>query len=410
MYVPVQCKTAPCALLLAGEMNTSRFLMDHIDRLKVYVKVVWLGKNLRQTVETLTHLYKSTPSKSLMIMHYTPSDIILRDKYFISVTFPECDYANVSDSVGCKYELNRIVKMAWHKVDALDLVQPIRNFVFMGKDFDDLLNLYEMAPDRSDLREIGCQWVKDGNHSWIVPQQKIRINIGGIFPISESAYKGAGIVRGAVLAQEAVKANTSILPGYELHLTVTDGKCRPDSVMKIFIDYITNSHNNLLGVLGPGCSDTVEPLAGVSKHYHTIVISYSAEGTSFSNRDKYPYFFRTIGENKDYKHVYLHLFRQLGWKRVAALTEDGQKYTEYISHMQEVLEENDIRFISNTKFPRERDSFQMTRVSSSETSTWVRCEGEWIRGRHSHRTLNFRPSSFWKKKNISVVLNSYRSL
>ena len=29
-----------------------------------------------------------------------------------------------------------------------------------------------------------------------------------------------------------------------------------------------------IGILGPACSDTVEPIAGVSKHFKTVVISY----------------------------------------------------------------------------------------------------------------------------------------
>ena len=62
---------------------------------------------------------------------------------------------------------------------------------------------------------------------------------------------------------------------------------------------------------GPACSDTVEPIAGVSKHFRTVVITYSAEG-SITDNDKgggeagqqqpsYPYFFRTIAENKQYR-------------------------------------------------------------------------------------------------------------
>ncbi len=30
--------------------------------------------------------------------------------------------------------------------------------------------------------------------------------------------------------------------------------------------------------IGPACSDTVEPVAGVSKRFKTIAISYSAQG------------------------------------------------------------------------------------------------------------------------------------
>lgn len=49
----------------------------------------------------------------------------------------------------------------------------------------------------------------------------------------------------------------------------------------------------------------MEPIAGVSKHFRTVVITYSAEGSlAGSDKDEetqYPYFFRTIAENKQYK-------------------------------------------------------------------------------------------------------------
>ena len=64
----------------------------------------------------------------------------------------------------------------------------------------------------------------------------------------------------------------------------------------------------------------MEPIAGVSKHFRTVVISYSAEGTiSNSNSKEYPYFFRTIAENKQYKFAYIQTMKRLGWSKVAAL-------------------------------------------------------------------------------------------
>ena len=122
-------------------------------------------------------------------------------------------------------------------------------------------------------------------------------------------------------------------------------------------------YDNLLGVLGPACSETTEPVAGISKHYNTLVVSYSAEGTSFSNREKYPYFFRTIGENKHYTFVYFEFFKAMGWSRVASLSEDGKKYTEYISYMNDVSEKWGIQFIANKKFLRDRDPLVIQRVS-----------------------------------------------
>ncbi len=45
---------------------------------------------------------------------------------------------------------------------------------------------------------------------------------------------------------------------------------------------------------GPGCSETTEPIAGVSKHFNTIIVSYSAEAVTLADRDTYPLFFRTV--------------------------------------------------------------------------------------------------------------------
>lgn len=55
-----------------------------------------------------------------------------------------------------------------------------------------------------------------------------------------------------------------------------------------------------------------------------------------------------------YRQVYLSLLQRLGWRRMAALTEDGQKYTEYLSHLQDLLQAHNLTFITHRKFPRDR--------------------------------------------------------
>lgn len=62
------------------------------------------------------------------------------------------------------------------------------------------------------------------------------------------------------------------------------------------------------------------------------------------------------------RFVYLQLFQNLGWEQVAALTEDGQKYTEYISQMQDLFQANGITFVVNRKFPRDREKANMFKV------------------------------------------------
>lgn len=63
MYIPEQChdqsqqRSPNCALLLAEYSDVTRFIKEHIDQLKLYVKVAWVGPNLRNLTKYLTREY-----------------------------------------------------------------------------------------------------------------------------------------------------------------------------------------------------------------------------------------------------------------------------------------------------------------------------------------------------------------
>lgn len=63
MYIPEQCqsqgqqRTPKCALLLAEYPDVTLFVKEHIDQLKLYVKVAWVGPNLRYLTKNLTREY-----------------------------------------------------------------------------------------------------------------------------------------------------------------------------------------------------------------------------------------------------------------------------------------------------------------------------------------------------------------
>ncbi|XP_034938536.1 uncharacterized protein [Chelonus insularis] len=378
MYIPSQCqglnqKLQPCALLLASESDVTYFVKDHIDILKLYVKVAWVGPHLKNLTRMLTKQYvlnymneSNLFRRSLVILHWTPSDIIPNEKEFIAVDFPKCGTRGLK--LDCVYESNRLVKLAWSRLESIAKFawEAINKARFSPKMYDDLMDRYNRLIDKGKSeKQIACDWLQDNLNytlnTWMPNNaDKNELFVGGIFPMS-GGISGKSIVIAARMAKEAINVNNSLLHDYNLTLLASDGQCKSDMVMKSFIDYIVhNYYKKLIGVLGPACSDTIEPLIGISRHYKTVVISYSAEGSTFNDRNRYPYFFRTIGENKQYRHVYLELFKIFGWQRVAALTEDGQKYTEYISYLQEMLRENEINFLGNFKFPREREIHEMT--------------------------------------------------
>ena len=387
MYVPEHCqalrhKTQPCALLLTEDPDHTDFVKDHIDQLKLYVKVAWVGPNLKNLVKMIEKEYVQNgknesdsgglgATNSLVILHWTPSSVVPNEREFVSLEFPRC--GSRGTEAGCKYESNRLVKLAWSRLESIAkfAFEAINRARFDPDMYEDLIDRYNRHGVNANEEEIACDWLKDNlNYTlseWMPNNaDKNSLIVGGIFPMSGTSYTATSIVVAAKMAKEAINANNTVLRDFEVTLLASDGQCKSDMVLKSFIDYIAhNYYEKLVGVLGPACSETVEPLVGVSRHYKTVIISYSAEGSSFNDRSRYPYFFRTIGENKQYKHVYLQLLKSFGWNRVAALTEDGQKYTEYISYMQEMLRDNGINFVANIKFPRERERNEMTKVRAN---------------------------------------------
>ena len=54
-------------------------------------------------------------------------------------------------------------------------------------------------------------------------------------------------------------------------------------IITINIIIIIIRFRSTIGILGPACSDTVEPIAGVSKHFKTVVISYRSSFKCLQN-------------------------------------------------------------------------------------------------------------------------------
>ena len=53
--------------------------------------------------------------------------------------------------------------------------------------------------------------------------------------------------------------------------------------------------------------------------------------------------------------------KELGWKKVAALTEEGHKYADYISAVQDLVEKDGISFVVNRNIPNDA-KLSMTQV------------------------------------------------
>ncbi|XP_039299977.1 uncharacterized protein LOC111045716 isoform X1 [Nilaparvata lugens] len=401
VFTPKRCvnRQHQCALLLTSHYDATSFVVEHINHLGLFVQVLWVGDNLEsavqdmhtalETEEAALHARQRRSDKaaleesrwlsdeallhgphrrSFVFLHWTPSRLVVpEDDRYVSVAFPPCESLSSTAADGCKYDLNRLVKIIWSRLDKAGpyIHNALINMEFKASDYRDLLQRYErgLALGRG-IYDVACDWMRDNlavYERWTAETVDVsELYIGGIFPVLIPEYNGQGILWASKMAVDAVNANSSVLSGYKLTLLPKDGKCRSDAVIKSFVEFIkADRFPKLAGILGPACSDSVEPLAGVATIYKTVVMSYSAEGSNFSDRVKYPYFFRTIGENYQYTFVYMQLMKKMKWQQVAAITQDGTKYGQYISKLQDKFTENKMRFLSNRKYPVDRERGSM---------------------------------------------------
>lgn len=270
---------------------------------------------------------------------------------------PSCEEIIAKNSETCFYELMPVMKYSAKKnkfedvLMSLSFDKPLLKSLI--SEYDALLNKTDW-PRHKVYDEAACKWI-DKHHSLVtewVPIKNEEIFIGGIFPkVRYNSSTEGGEYVAAEMAINMINGNTSLLPNYKLSLKHNQCFCDSDEAVRAFLTYGFRQHtDNLVGVLGPWCSDQVDTTSAFSKTFQIVAITYSAEGTSF-NKQQNPYFFRTIGENKQYKPVFLQFMKSFKWKRVAMLSEDGSKYTEYLSEMEQQLKKEKIEVIVNKKLP-----------------------------------------------------------
>lgn len=290
-------------------------MREHIAEFKLYTRVLWLGDNLNRVTHDLLRIFSNNGvanRKSFIVLHWTPSEIINSDIEYDLITMPRCEQfqSEQSQSTTCKYELTPILKYCSMQ---LKRVAPVYSrlspFTFDRSYEDFILEMYNNATEMNNnvIRNeeingtqnkekiydaIACQFLKTDKiyNELVVPSTQVITNkrqvyIGGLYPKKEEAkneHRGkaldrigqngfvkqffifsgtAGVADAVNLAQLDIKANTSILPDIDLMVVRNNDGCHLDAVMRTFINYYVRP-DGVLGVLGPPCSETVEPVAG----------------------------------------------------------------------------------------------------------------------------------------------------
>lgn len=162
-YIPDHCRDHKCVTLLSANRDDTNFVVDHINELKLYAKIVWFGDNLRYVTQAL---YKqnidkrSSQQKSFIVLHWTPSEIIDVDIEYETISMPRCEqfFSGNSKNSMCKYELTPILMYCSKQlteVTAIDKVFSIINFNQTNEKY--LLQMYNKLTDMQLSRQSETQ-------------------------------------------------------------------------------------------------------------------------------------------------------------------------------------------------------------------------------------------------------------
>ena len=199
--------------------NTS-LLVQFITANALLLNIAFVGPNLPTMVNHMDQSTKQTEN-SFVVLHHYPS--ILASQYNLQpMLVPQCQDPLLQrdrSNPACFFNVNRLAKVAWRPVqkEAPKLYNFLQHFSFLPEEYEELLKLHSMmTSDRqspiSDIEtEVACAWLKkqesnvtgEKQRSWLERQrnlmklqQKPKLYIGGIFPLSGTKYKAPVLAEG----------------------------------------------------------------------------------------------------------------------------------------------------------------------------------------------------------------------
>lgn len=147
-------------------------MTEHIDELKLYVKIIWFGDNLRYVTRMLLKQFsdKRSPQyrKVFSVVHWTPSEIIDVDIEYETITMPKCEQFNSEDSKNtmCKYELTPILKYSSKLLKKSTPVYSVFSIInFERKNETHLLQMYNNMTDSQMPTKQPSEGTADNNHN-----------------------------------------------------------------------------------------------------------------------------------------------------------------------------------------------------------------------------------------------------
>eukprot|EP00808_Paulinella_micropora_P025372 g75881.t1 len=200
---------------------------------------------------------------------------------------------------------------------------------------------------------------------WQVCLALIDIDIGALIPQGGN-WDARGILTAVGAALADIRANESLLQGYQLVFWINDTQCDSRVGLQALLYQLTNPPIKR-ALYGAGCSSVSAPVAQVSSFFNLAQLSYASSFTSLGNRKLYPNFFRTIPSDWLFADVWLQLCLRYNWTRVATVHEQSDVFEISINRFHELLAGHNIQLITSEVVRADESSqFQVRNLKAQQ--------------------------------------------
>ena len=152
------------------------------------------------------------------------------------------------------------------------------------------------------------------------------------YPPSTLPSNGPYIFPGAQIAVELINNRSDILKGYELELIKTVSGCSNelDSLLS-FVNEIFHSGKQIVGIIGPLCSDSAAFLSPLVNHENIALVNIHLSVVPIlENGTRYPYTFSTARSVDTLVTAAVELLRENKWNEVVGLYNSRQRYFNWM--------------------------------------------------------------------------------
>ncbi len=169
-------------------------------------------------------------------------------------------------------------------------------------------------------------------------------------PFHPSWEGGPAVVPAAIVAKNLINQRDDILRDYRIELVISDSGCNISTKAVNSLLYgLFYSGRNIVGIIGPGCSEAalaVAPLVSDNKT-SLIQIAPTATSPSLTNISLYPNTFRPIVSALGFVNFQLSLIKQRNYFHIGALYEIGRAFQSTVyGHFARTVVEKGVKLTS----------------------------------------------------------------